>query len=349
MEVAAQRPPTARLGVRVPKPLLLGDGTSDDGAHVAETAQAVAEGLADLPLRIVATVYLAGALLASGNYRRAEQLCLEIMPLLGADPGGDRHGLIAFPGVMSRSYLAWALANRGAFHGGIDRAEEALGAAEASDHPDSVAMASAYLALIYIVKGEIAKAIGILERGLALCREWRLAFFSALAAEFLGHAYAASGRVMEGLGLLQETMLLFESMRIGAFHAFALVHVGEASARAGRLEDGLAHARRALTLARERGEHGTEATACRLIGELVALREPSEPEAHDHYHRALDLAEQLGMRPLVAHCHLGLGLLDQSREHLAAAATMYREMDMRFWLERAEAALRRASSPAAGA
>jgi len=50
------------------------------------------------------------------------------------------------------------------------------------------------------------------------------------------------------------------------------------------------------------------------------------------------------MRPLVAHCHLGLGKLyrctgkrEQAREHLTAATTMYREMDMTFWLEQAEA------------
>jgi hypothetical protein len=51
-----------------------------------------------------------------------------------------------------------------------------------------------------------------------------------------------------------------------------------------------------------------------------------------------------GMRPLIAHCHLGLGKLyrrtgkrEQAREHLTTATTMYREMDMRFWLEKAEA------------
>jgi hypothetical protein len=50
------------------------------------------------------------------------------------------------------------------------------------------------------------------------------------------------------------------------------------------------------------------------------------------------------MRPLVAHCHLGLGQLyqrtgkrDQAQEHLTIATTMYREMDMQFWLEQAEA------------
>src|SRR5438132_51013 len=66
-----------------------------------------------------------------------------------------------------------------------------------------------------------------------------------------------------------------------------------------------------------------------------------------HYHEALALAEPRGMRPLVAHCHLGLGKLyrrmgkrEQGHEHLAAATTMYREMDMRFWLEQAEAETR---------
>jgi hypothetical protein len=60
------------------------------------------------------------------------------------------------------------------------------------------------------------------------------------------------------------------------------------------------------------------------------------------------LARLRGMRPLVAHCHLGLGKLyrrtgkrDQAQEHLATATTMYREIDMRFWLEQAEEEVRR--------
>jgi hypothetical protein len=62
-----------------------------------------------------------------------------------------------------------------------------------------------------------------------------------------------------------------------------------------------------------------------------------------HYRKALALAEARGMRPLVAHCHLGLGKLyrrtgkpEQAREHLRTATAMYREMDMRFWLEQVE-------------
>ena len=65
--------------------------------------------------------------------------------------------------------------------------------------------------------------------------------------------------------------------------------------------------------------------------------------AEGHYREALALAEELGMRPLVAHCHLGLGKLyrrtgtfELAQEHLGMATTLYREMDMRFWLEQAE-------------
>jgi protein-disulfide isomerase-like protein with CxxC motif len=68
-------------------------------------------------------------------------------------------------------------------------------------------------------------------------------------------------------------------------------------------------------------------------------------QARARYAEALDVATELVMRPLVAHCHLGLGKLasrtgnrQQAQEHLTTAATMYGEMDMPFWLEQAEAA-----------
>ena len=98
-----------------------------------------------------------------------------------------------------------------------------------------------------------------------------------------------------------------------------------------------------MILARERGQRHYEAWALRLLGEIAARRDPTE-RADSHYRDALSFAETLGMRPLVAHCHLGLGKLsrragkrEQAREQLSTATTMYREMDMRFWLEQAEA------------
>ena len=111
-------------------------------------------------------------------------------------------------------------------------------------------------------------------------------------------------------------------------------------------EDALEFAGRALTLARERGQRGYQAWALRLLGEVAARRDLPE-SADGHYRDALALAEELGMRPLVAHCHLGLAKLsrrtgkrEQARDHLTVATTLYREMDMRFWWEQAEAEMK---------
>ena len=85
-----------------------------------------------------------------------------------------------------------------------------------------------------------------------------------------------------------------------------------------------------------------------LLGDIAMHADHFDPESGEaHYRQALALAEPRGMRPLVAHCHLGLGKLcartdkrEQAREYLTTATTMYREMDMRFYLEQAEAELK---------
>lgn len=115
--------------------------------------------------------------------------------------------------------------------------------------------------------------------------------------------------------------------------------------REDRLEDALAFAGRALTLVRERGERGFEAWALRLLGEIAAHPQPPNVEtAECRYRDALALATELGLRPLVAHRHLGLGRLyrctgeeAKAREHLTTAAATYREMGMGWWLDQAEA------------
>jgi hypothetical protein len=88
-----------------------------------------------------------------------------------------------------------------------------------------------------------------------------------------------------------------------------------------------------------------EAWALHLLGE-TASRENSRDvaAAESHFNAATALASELGMLPLLAHCHLGLGTMRrrtgkpiEARDELATAATMYREMKMRSWLEKADA------------
>jgi tetratricopeptide (TPR) repeat protein len=130
-------------------------------------------------------------------------------------------------------------------------------------------------------------------------------------------------------------------------HSRYLCQLSEGSLLAGRPDEARKFGGHALKLARERKERGHEAWALRGLGEVASHCDPPDTEvAQAHYREALALATELGMRPLVAHCHLGLGTLyrrtgDQAKaqEHLTTASTMYREMGMGFWLEKVDATL----------
>jgi tetratricopeptide (TPR) repeat protein len=131
------------------------------------------------------------------------------------------------------------------------------------------------------------------------------------------------------------------------FETLCRLSLGEAHLRVGHLEEAHGLAERVLALACEHQERGHQAYTLRLLGDIAARREPLQgAPAEAPYHQALDLAEELSMRPLQAHCHLGLGTLyakmgqrEPARAELSAAIDLYRAMDMSFWLPQAEAAL----------
>jgi len=159
----------------------------------------------------------------------------------------------------------------------------------------------------------------------------------------LGLAYCRMGRVSEGVSLM-------EGVPGGppTFQYSEGAALGEAYLLAGRTDEAAAQAQRTLALARQKGQRADEADALHLAGEVAARAEPVDaPAAEQQYRAAMSLADELGMRPLVAQCHLGLGKLfartgkrEQAREYLTTATMMYREMDMRFFLEQAEAELK---------
>jgi len=109
-------------------------------------------------------------------------------------------------------------------------------------------------------------------------------------------------------------------------------------------------AAQALELAGQYQQRGNQAWALWLLGESTAHQASSEAEpAVGHYRQALTLAEALGMHPLQAHCHRGLGTLyarqrqqEQARTALSTAIALYRTMEMTFWLPQTEAALAQA-------
>jgi tetratricopeptide (TPR) repeat protein len=324
---------------------LLQIGQPTEALTFAQRTQAAAETLGDFPLTVSANFYLGWACLSSGDYRRAGDFLQKMVQSVEGDLSRERLGHLAPPAVLSRSWLADALAERGDFDEGIARGEEGLRIAEALDQPYSLSVACRGLGHLDGVKGELSQAVRMLERGLTLSRDWNFIQFLPFFQGSLGHVYALSGRLDEGLSSLQQALTTSESTGAAWHLSRVLVYQGEAWVLAGRLEEALVAAGQALTLARERGQRGDEAYALRLHGEIAARRDsPDIARAEDHYRQALALAGELAMRPLVAHCHLGLGKLyrrtdkhEQAQEHLTTAATMYREMHMQFWLDQAEA------------
>ena len=318
-------------------------GRSIEARTSAQSAQAIAETLGDSPIEVGGNFYAGTVGLTSGDYRLAETSLRKVVQLLEGDRSRDRCGLAGFPAAMSRGFLAWALAERGAFDKGIAHGQEGVRIAEALDHPYSWIVTCRGLAYLYHIRGEFTHAICLLERALALCRDWNLPLLSPIIAGFLGSVYALSARVAEGLSLLDEGLKAPAS-----FQALIVGHLGEACMLADRLDDALAAAGRALTLARARGQRGYEAWALHLLGEIASHRVPRDVEpAEGHYRQAMGLADELGMRPLIARCHLDLGQLyrrggrpEQAQSHFTTARTMFREMDMGFWLEKAEAELK---------
>jgi tetratricopeptide (TPR) repeat protein len=142
-------------------------------------------------------------------------------------------------------------------------------------------------------------------------------------------------------------MSLSESLRTGALRGPTYAWLSEICRLAGHGEEAWQHARQALDLARQQKARGDEALALLQLGAVHAHTAPPNAEqAEAHYQQALALADELGMRPLVAHCHHGLGRLygqtgrgEEAHAALAAAIDLYRAMEMTFWLPQTEAAL----------
>jgi class 3 adenylate cyclase/DNA-binding winged helix-turn-helix (wHTH) protein/tetratricopeptide (TPR) repeat protein len=322
-------------------------GDLDRAISSGQRALADAVGLDDLALQVIPNYCLGRVYQALGDYGQAMDFFKRNMAFLEGDSFHEHFGLAISPTVFSRMRLAWCLAELGEFTEAIARGEEGVRMAEALDHPWTLAVAYFEAGLSHFRKGDLPKAIPILERGLELCRVWDISLSFPPTASTLGSAYALSGRVAEALPLLELAVDQATSMGYLVFHSLWVVGLSEAYLLDGRREEALKLGRRALDLSRDHQERGHQAYALRLLGEITMHQVSLEIEqAESFYRQALTLAKELGMRPLQAHCHRGLGTLhakigrtEQAYADLIAAIELYRTMEMTFWLPQTEAML----------
>ena len=319
-------------------------GDHEAAAQSGQRALEIATALGDLKLRVFANYFLHQSYYFSGEYRRAiDGLRWNITSLEG-DLQHERFGSSTYPSIVSRAGLATCLAELGEFAEGAAHGKQAVQMAESLDHPYSLIQASWAVSTVYLRRGDVENALPLLERAAGLCRLRDIPRQLFPSTVVLGFAYALARRIEEAVSHLEQAEALREAYGTTAIWTHWLA---EGFRLVGRFEDAARIARRALTQSRETSERGNQAWLLRLFGELDSESDLAAlSKAESHYRQAIAVATELGMRPLESHCHLGLGRLyrrggkgEEAGKHLKTAATMYREMDMAFWREQAEAAL----------
>jgi tetratricopeptide (TPR) repeat protein len=271
----------------------------------------------------------------------------QAMAVLTAEHRHANFGMVSLPYMTTRGYVALCQAELGGFTEGSGVGQDAVRIAEEVGQPFSLAGALIFAGVLSRRQGDVHKAIPMLERGLALCQTANILRLFPMAASVLGAAYALTGRAAEALPLLDQTLERVAPGRRVIFQALVLTELSEALCLVGRMEEAHVLAGRLLEHSRTHIGRGYQAHGYRLLGEVAMHRDSLDMElAEAHYCRALVLADELGMRPLLAHCHYGLGILytqrgrpEQACAELSVAIELYRAMEMAFWLQRAEAAL----------
>jgi tetratricopeptide (TPR) repeat protein len=318
-------------------------GDPDRALELAQRSLVLATAHDDVPFQAMASLRLGMVGQVIGEYRRAADRLRQAVESLQGDRRHERVEANVETFAFTQDRLAWCLTELGEFAEAMARADEAGRVARENDDPRSLLVASRSLGLVSLRRGNLSAAIPPLERAVELCRVTPSPSLFDVSAAHLGYAYALTGRLPEGTVLLEEALANPDATGT-TNHPLFLAYLGEAHLLAGGRDDALTVARRALELAHRQKERGNEAWVLRLRGEIAAYADPPDlPSADAHYRQALARASELGMRPLVAHCHLGLGELyrrigkREPAQHLTTARTMYREMGMTFWLEQADA------------
>jgi tetratricopeptide (TPR) repeat protein len=310
----------------------------EQGREAAQRSLEFATRVGDLASGRLGRYVLGQLLYALGDYEPAITHFMRDIAMASPD-GAERWrpGETVMWSVHERRWLAQSLAEVGRFAEGIAVATEAVALAEQADYPLGLVNALLALGFVLLRQGDVEQAVRVLERCAEASRRLNSRGILLTCATLLAGAYGLAGRVAEAREMLADPRT-----------EPAIIPPTGMLAESCLLADSVDEARdlcpQELEFARARKARGREAWALHLLAELAAHREVFDVEAAEiHYRQALALASELGMRPLVAHCHLGLGKLywrtgkhEQAREHLNTATTMYREMGMTYWLEQAE-------------
>src|SRR5438046_2941396 len=325
-------------------------GELDEGLGAGTRALEIAGRLGDLRLRIATTSHLEQAHYYRGEYERVVELASDNLAALPAAWVYEYFGSAAPASVFDRSWLVMSLAQVGRFAEATGHEAEAIRLGGAAQPGVTVGVAYRAAGILHLFKGDWAKARSLIEPWIAVLRKGNVVLGLPTAVASSAWALAQLDEANEALDRLREGEQLVERLAargIVHFRSWDSQQLDRACLLLGRLDEAQRLGDRALESSPR--QPGFAAHALRLLGDIATHPDRFDADSGQaHYRQALALAEPRGMRPLVAHCHLGLGKLyertgkrEQAHEHLTAATTMYHEMDMQFWQGKAEDELRK--------
>jgi class 3 adenylate cyclase/tetratricopeptide (TPR) repeat protein len=324
-------------------------GRYREGIDWVKKALGLSRNLDDAVLSLMAVFNLGIGHHGLGEHRAGVADLLRIVDGPEADLAKRMAGAFGSFYTVSCSFLASAYTRMGDFSAASRYADRAVEAAEASDVPQFQTFALFYRAVLLVVKGEPAGAVPAMERAVRLCETHGLPYWLAVASSGLGWALAWSGRPADGLPHLERGVTLQEGMGIRYSAPLFYILWAEALLLAERIQEARRAAERALELAVESEDRYHEPWALWVLGESAAALDPADFDgARAAYERARALASAGGSRVILAHCYFGLGKLyrrtgkrQEAQEQLTVATTMYHEMGMTYWLEQAEAEMKK--------
>jgi tetratricopeptide (TPR) repeat protein len=201
---------------------------------------------------------------------------------------------------------------------------------------------------VHLRRGDHSKAFLLAQRWLQTYAAADLPMPQLVMAASLGEVFNAMDHIDDALALFDRACQFVESKSVFGWGPRVLALLGDAYGHAGRIDEAVATGQRALDLARQLQQRSDEAHALYFLGNIQSYGASTNAnQAREYYQQALVLAHELGMRPLKAQCHSALGELagktgdrQEAQQQLTVAITMFRDMGMQTWPERAESALR---------
>ena len=317
-------------------------GELDIALVSGERALEIAGRLDDLRLRIPTTTYLEVAHYWRGDHARVVELATNNLAALPADWNYECFGSTAPASVYDRSFLVMSLAELGRFDEADAHTAEAIRLAEPTQHGFTISLAYRAACTLHLRRGSWSLAQALITRWTEVVRTANVILHRPYLVAASAWLLAKLGQTGPALDLVREGEQLVGRIGVGVvigMNGWSYHAQGRACLLLGHLDEARRWCERAIEFSA--GQHGFMATALHLLGDIASHLGQFDPEVGEaNYRQALALAEPRGMRPLVAHCHHGLGDLyartgesEKTREHLDIAAGMYRDMDMRFWLE----------------